>query len=259
MLNTTTFAGISDIGRARARNEDSFVMRPSARIAVVADGMGGHPSGDIASRIAAARAAETLEANLGSGSATEGGLVEMRTTMLQSVMSAHQAIRDACAQGEDLEGVGTTLTAMAFDPDGKVYVLGHVGDSRAYRLRAGALDQLTPDDTWVQARVDAKDLTPEQAKRHPFGHILTQCVGLEDAPDPHIHDGTVAIGDVYLLCSDGLVGMLEDEDIARILRERLGEPPDPQVLETAGRALVDAANEAGGKDNITVALILLTA
>jgi len=155
--------------------------------------------------------------------------------------------------------VGTTLTAMAFDPDGKVYVLGHVGDSRAYRLRAGALDQLTPDDTWVQARVDAKDLTPEQAKRHPFGHILTQCVGLEDAPDPHIHDGTVAIGDVYLLCSDGLVGMLEDEDIARILRERLGEPPDPQVLETAGQALVDAANEAGGKDNITVALILLTA
>jgi len=180
--NTTTFAGVSDIGRTRSRNEDSFALRPVGRIAVVADGMGGHPSGDVASRIAATRTADTLEARLGSGLKSQGGLVEIRATMSQCVMSAHHAIRDACARGEDLEGMGTTLTAMAFDLDGKAYVLGHVGDSRAYRLRADVLDQLTPDDTWVQASVDANELTPEQAKRHPFGHILTQCVGLADPP-----------------------------------------------------------------------------
>jgi protein phosphatase len=109
--------------------------------------MGGHPSGDVASRIAAARAAELLEVSLGTDLAAHVGLVEMRATMLNCVMSAHQANRDACAQGEELEGMGTTLTAMVLDRDRKTYVLGHVGDSRAYRLRAGALDQLTLDDT----------------------------------------------------------------------------------------------------------------
>ena len=217
--------------------------------------MGGHPSGDVASEIAAARTVEMLEGKLGSGPPAQLGRVDMRATMFQCVMAAHQAIRDACAQGEDLEGMGTTLTAMALDADRREYVLGHVGDSRAYRLRAGSLDQLTPDDTWVQARVDAKELTPEQAKRHPFGHILTQCVGPEDPPEPHIQEGTAAVGDVYLLCSDGLVGMLEDEDIARILQEQLGDPPNRANLEDAAQALVAAANDAGGYDNITVALV----
>ncbi len=243
------------MGRTRTRNEDTFALRPSAGIVVVADGMGGHPSGEVASQIAAARTVEMLEGKLGSGPPARLGRAEMRETMFQCVMSAHQAIRDACARGEDLEGMGTTLTAMAFDVDGREYVLGHVGDSRAYRLRAGSLDQLTPDDTWVQERVDAKELTPEQAKRHPFGHILTQCVGLEDPPEPHIYDGTAAVGDVYLLCSDGLVGMLEDEDIARILQEQLGDPPNRDNLEDAAKALVAAANDAGGHDNITVALV----
>ena len=255
--NTTTFVGLSDIGRARTRNEDCLALLPSGGIAIVADGMGGHPGGDVASRIAAAQTGEMLEARLGSGPPVQRQLEGMRATMLESVMSAHQAIREACAEDEELEGMGTTLTAMALDLDRKEYVLGHVGDSRAYCLRAAALVQLTRDDTWVQERVDAKELTPEQAKRHPFSHILTQCVGLEDPPVPHIQDGTAAVGDVYLLCSDGLVGMLEDEDIVRILREELGSAPDPDVLEGAAQALVAAANEAGGYDNITVALVLV--
>jgi len=255
--NTTTFVGLSDIGRVRTRNEDSLALLPSGGIAIVADGMGGHPSGDVASRIAADQTAEMLEERLGSGPPVQGLSAGMRATMLESVMSAHQAIRKACAQDEELEGMGTTLTAMALDLDRKEYVLGHVGDSRAYCLRAGALVQLTQDDTWVQARVDAKELTPEQARRHPFGHILTQCVGLEDPPVPHVQDGTAVVGDVYLLCSDGLVGMLEDEDIERILREQLGVAPDLEVLEVAAQALVAAANEAGGHDNITVALVLV--
>ena len=253
----TTFIGLSDIGRTRTRNEDSLAMLPSSGIAIIADGMGGHTGGDVASRIAAARTSEMLDASLGSEAPTQDLLAGMRATMLESVMSAHQAVRAAVAEDEELEGMGTTLTAMALDLNRNQYVLGHVGDSRAYRLRAGKLVQLTRDDTWVQERVDANELTPEQARDHPYGHILTQCVGLEEPPAPHVHDGTAEAGDVYLLCSDGLVGMLEDEDIVLILREQLGGAPHPEVLELAAQALVAAANEAGGYDNVTVALVLV--
>lgn len=257
LCEMTTFVGLSDIGRARTRNEDSLTLLPSAGIAIVADGMGGHPGGDIASQIAAAQAAEILDARLRPEAPAQGLVAEMRSTMLESIMSAHQAIRAAVAQDEELEGMGTTLTAVALDFDTKDYVLGHVGDSRAYRLRAGELVQVTRDDTWVQERVDANELTPEQARTHPYGHILTQCVGLEEPPVPHVHEGTALVGDVYLLCSDGLVGMLEDKDIGSILREQLGDAPDRAALELTAQALVAAANEAGGHDNITVALVLV--
>ena len=255
----TTFvgAGLSDIGRARTRNEDSLALLLSGGIAVIADGMGGHPGGDVASRIAATHTAKMLNAQLESEAPPQSVLDEMRSTMLESVMSAHQAIREAVAQDEELEGMGTTLTAVALDLATREYVFGHVGDSRAYRLRAGELVQLTRDDTWVQERVDANELTLEQARNHPYGHILTQCVGLEEPPVPHLHDGTALAGDVFLLCSDGLVGMLEDEDIALILREQLGDAGDPEVLEPAAHALVAAANEAGGYDNITLIILLI--
>ena len=255
--NLTTFVGLSDIGRTRTRNEDSLAMLPSSGIAIVADGMGGHPGGDVASRIAAEKTGEMLEASLGSEAPAQGRLAGMRATMLESVMSAHLAVRAAVAQDEELEGMGTTITAMALDVDRDQYVLGHVGDSRAYRLRAGKLVQLTRDDTWVQERVDANELTPEQARHHPYSHILTQCVGLEEPPAPHVHDGTAVARDVYLLCSDGLVGMLDDEDIVRILRKQLGGAPRPEALEVAAQELVAAANEAGGHDNITVSLVLI--
>ena len=257
MPHTATLIGLSDIGRARTRNEDSLALVPSKGIAVVADGMGGHPGGDVASRIAAVRTAEMLEERLGPGPFAEQDLsARMRGAMMESVMSAHRAIRKACTEDEDLEGMGTTLTVMALDLDSNRYALGHVGDSRAYRFRAGELSQLTRDDTWVQERVEAEELTPEQARNHPFSHILTQCVGLPDAPTPHILDGTAQADDVYLLCSDGLVGMLEDEDIAHILLEQLGDASHAEGLEAAAAALVAAANEAGGYDNVTVALML---
>ena len=255
MPNTTTFVGLSDMGRARMRNEDCLALLPSGGIAIVADGMGGHPGGDVASRIAAAQTGEMLEATLGSGPPVQRQLEEMRATMLESVMSAHQAIREACAQDEELEGMGTTLTAMAFDLDRQRYVLGHVGDSRAYRFKSGSLVRLTKDDTWVRERVDANELTLEQARNHPYGHILTQCVGLEEPPVPHVHNGMALAGDVFLLCSDGLVGMLEDEDIACILREQLSATADSEILEPAAQALVAAANDAGGHDNITLILV----
>ncbi len=242
-----TFTGLSDIGRVRKRNEDSLSLQPDLGVAVVADGMGGHPGGDVASRIAADTAARRLRALLPRGGAQEDTTEALRTAMAQSVLGAHHAVRTEGVREPTLDGMGTTLTAMAIDPSSGRYAIGHVGDSRAYRFRDGALVQLTRDDTWVQRRVEADELTPDQARRHPFGHILTQCVGLEDAPEPQVLTGLVAPGDVYLLCTDGLVGMLEDADLKRILEARSSEG-----AEAVASALVTLAKERGGFDNITV-------
>jgi protein phosphatase len=249
--------GVSDIGRTRARNEDSFAFFADLGVAVVADGMGGHPGGDIASLTAAREAEAFLRTQLpllpseemGSGPAPAA----LSETMAAAVMAAHSAIR---ARGEEdpmLAGMGTTLTAMAVHADSGGFGIGHVGDSRAYRSRGGELQQLTRDDTWVQERVENGDLTPEQAKRHPFGHILTQCLGLDDPPKPHVVTGEVEPGDTYLLCTDGLVGMLEDEAILDLLTHLDGEAP-----QSIARRLVDAANENGGHDNITATVIVVT-
>jgi serine/threonine protein phosphatase PrpC len=246
-----TFAGLSDIGRVRKRNEDSLSLQPDLGVAVVADGMGGHPGGDVASRIAADTAIRRLRAllPLTADAHPEDMAEALRSAMAQSVLGAHHAVRTEGAREPALDGMGTTLTALAVDSDSGRYAVGHVGDSRAYRFRDGALLQLTRDDTWVQRRVEAAELTPDQARRHPFGHILTQCVGLEEDPEPQILLGQVADGDVYVLCTDGLMGMLEDDDLARVLARHGGDP------EGAAAELVTLAKERGGFDNITVIVV----
>lgn len=251
--------GLSDIGKARARNEDSLCLLPERGVAVVADGMGGHPGGDVASRIAAEVAAKVLAEAAVPTARGEDATLRLRTAMSRSVVAAHEAIRAHGREQPELDGMGTTLTAMIVDPASGGYVLGHVGDSRAYLFRDGRLTQLTRDDTWVQERVEAAQLTPEQARRHPFGHLLTQCLGLDDPPVPHILGGKVAPGDAYLLCTDGLVGMLDDPELERILAEHLwengGSSERAREVDAPVRALLDAANDAGGHDNITAALV----
>lgn len=246
--------GLSDIGKARTRNEDSLYLLPELGVAVVADGMGGHPGGDIASRIAAEVAAQVL-ANARAQASGDVAPSRLREAMSRSIVAAHQRIRSHGLDEPELEGMGTTLTALLVDVDSATYVLGHVGDSRAYLFRGGKLSQLTRDDTWVQERVDAAQLTPEQARNHPFGHLLTQCLGLEEPPVPHITDGAVAAGDTYLLCTDGLVGMLDDGELERILREQTHGNGVGDAAEAPVRALLDAANAAGGYDNITAAIV----
>lgn len=249
----STVVGHSDVGRARSRNEDSLALLPDRGVAVVADGMGGHPGGDVASRIAAETASRVLKDALRPG-------LDAQEVMLRSVLEAHEAIRTEGEREPTLDGMGTTITAFAVDPVSDMFVLGHVGDSRAYLFRAGTLTQLTKDDTWVQERIDAQQLTPEQARRHPFSHLLTQCLGLEDTPVPHITQGVVEIGDVYLLCTDGLVGLVEDRTLEEILGRELGANgagADAAHREPVVRALVDAANDAGGYDNITAVLVTI--
>ena len=233
-------AGRTDIGRARAQNEDALLQRPARGVVAVADGMGGHAAGDIASRIAV-------------------DVVDDRTAQLpdtgierylrDTVLAAHEAILKAADADPQLDGMGTTLTALWLDPDRLEGHIVHVGDSRAYRWREGQLEQLTRDQTWVQEQVDAGVLSPQQAQGHPFAAMLTGALGIKDA-DLDVQSVPVALepDDTLLLCSDGLIARIADEDLEAVLRAH-------DDLDAAAEALVDAANEAGGPDNITVALV----
>jgi serine/threonine protein phosphatase PrpC len=250
-LRPPTVVGLTDVGRTRPRNEDSICLLPELGVAVVADGMGGHPGGDVASRIAADTAGRVLSNALeGLGGGRERPR-SLRAAMTKAVAHAHIAVRERGFEAPELSGMGTTLTAIAVDAESGRWVVGHVGDSRAYMYRGGRLEQLTRDDTWVQERLDAGQLTLEQARNHPFSHMLTQCIGLDTPPKPLIVEGETTEGDTYLLCTDGLVGMLDDDDLVAVLdRAGSADREDAPV-----RALLEAANDAGGFDNITAALV----
>ncbi len=252
-----TLAGLSDIGRIRRRNEDSLALAAASGVAVVADGMGGHPAGDVASR-AASNAALAELSRLRAAHATESSAPPLDLAMSRVVLVAHAAVRDRSVQDAALAGMGTTLTAFAATAEHGSWVIGHAGDSRAYLLRHGSFQQLTRDDTWVQQRVDAAELTRAQARHHPFGHILTQCLGLEDPPEAQVLTGRLQPGDLFLLCTDGLTGMLEDEVIADALRAPTQGAALAPALEGAARTLVAMALDRGGYDNITVALVAVS-
>lgn len=254
LSNSLLVTGSSDIGRIRQRNEDSFALAPEHGVAVVADGMGGHPGGDVASRIAVDVTHELLRTTVESS----GGdfVSRVQPAMEHAVITAHESIR-AHAKGEpDLYRMGTTLTAIVADRETGAFVVGHVGDSRAYLFRAGVLSQITRDDTWVQQQIENKVMDPDQARRSSYAHLLTQCLGLDEAPHPQVFSGQSAPGDTYLLCTDGLVGMLQDKELAAILSEnfRSAETAEDQCAK-ALTTMLEAANEAGGRDNITAALV----
>lgn len=233
-----SFAGHTDVGRVRARNEDALLQRPERRLFAVADGMGGHAAGDIASRIAV----DVLDEHTAHPSDDPGAQLQ------EAARSAHQAILRAAAADSALQGMGTTLTALRLLDDGTA-LIAHVGDSRAYVWRNGTLDQLTRDHTWVQDQVEAGLLSEAQARRHPFSAMLTCALGVDDVElQVQLLRRPCAVGDTFLLCSDGLIASLGEADIRRILADR-------EDLDRAARALVEEANSAGGPDNITVALV----
>jgi PPM family protein phosphatase len=226
----------SDVGRLRERNEDSYLVKEP--LFAVADGLGGHLGGEVASRIAV----ETLTSEAGADGPEDGIPERLRA----AVHRANGAVAERASKDSRLRGMGTTLTAFVAGRD-RVY-LAHVGDSRAYLLRDGDLRLLTEDHTLVQRMVREGRLTPEQAEIHPQRSVLTRALGIED--DLEVDQATVEVAadDRLLLCSDGLTSMISDEDIRKIL----GGYDDPQG---ASDALVEAANAAGGQDNITTVVV----
>jgi protein phosphatase len=233
--------GLSDKGRLRPGNEDSLVVQPERRLFAVADGMGGHAAGEVASRIAA----QTIEALPLEPEAAADGLAE---SLAEGIRSANDAILADASGSRERSGMGTTLTVLVFERDLKRAVFGHVGDSRLYHIRAGKLQQITHDHTWVQQQVDAGALTAAQARAHPLSSVLTRALGTEATV--LVDTGTLDClpGDRFLLCSDGLTAMLVDQVIAEIAS---ADAPAQTVVQQ----LIDAANERGGVDNITVVMV----
>jgi len=242
---TLEFFSAVDTGRARNNNEDSVAVDQGSALAVLADGMGGYNAGEVASSMATS----FIKSELGrwlqeaSGNATD---VDVRRAMDICVDNANRAIFNAANSNPQYAGMGTTLVVAAFRGDR--LLMGHVGDSRGYRLRAGRLVQITRDHSLLQEQIDAGLITAEQAAFSSNKNLVTRAVGVEDTVllEMHLHD--VLPGDMYLMCSDGLSDMLDDETIAQVLTSN-------DSLEEAGAALIDAANDAGGKDNIAVILV----
>jgi protein phosphatase len=233
-------AARTDVGVVRSGNEDTYLMADERGLFVVADGMGGHAAGEVASEMAARLVAEAFRPVRGMSDD------ELMAQMVAAIRSANAAIFERTLQEHDKRGMGTTATVMALLP--RRYLIGQVGDSRAYVLRGNTLSQITKDHSYVQEQVDAGRLSPEEARVHPYANVITRCVGSSGDVVPDLYVGTLEVGDLVLLASDGLTGMMEDEDLQAILEEGGG-------LEAQVDRLIAEANRRGGLDNITVILV----
>ena len=234
----------TDPGLARENNEDSVTFDEPTRLAILADGMGGYNAGEIASGMATT----FIKSELGRWLAQAGRSAnsrEVRRAMEICVDNANRSIFNAANSNPQYSGMGTTLVLAVFQ-DSRV-LLGHIGDSRCYRLRGAEFQQITKDHSLLQEQMDAGLITPEQAATSTNKNLVTRALGVEDAVLLEVNEHKVEPGDTYLMCSDGLSDMLDDAAIAKILMGEAG-------LEQKVAQLVDAANANGGRDNISVLL-----
>ncbi len=244
------FAGLSDIGRKRSHNEDSIYVPTDSTLAIIADGMGGHASGDVASQTA-------VETILSYFRATENEHIvtwpykinrDLRreiNRMIQSIMFANLSIFEKAERESGKKGMGTTAIAAHFLDDTAVF--GHVGDSRIYQQRKGRLTQLTEDHSLINDYIKMKRVTAEEAETWPHKNVIVRALGMKSSVQVDTITITPEIGDQYLLCSDGLSGMISDDIINSILHKK-------NNLDDTVQTLVQAANDAGGTDNISVVL-----
>ncbi|MEI2577686.1 PP2C family protein-serine/threonine phosphatase [Scytonema sp. PRP1] len=236
------FTGVSDPGLIRSNNQDAYYIDPEGRFFIVADGMGGHAGGEQASRIATGQIQEYLGANWNS-SKPSGQLLQ------EALLQANEAILLDQQNHPERSDMGTTIVAVIFRPK-EPPLCAHVGDSRLYRFRNSQLEQLTEDDTWVARALKMGEITPEEARVHPFRHVLSRCLGREDLRQIEVQQLDVKPGDRLLLCSDGLTEELADPKIADYFKEI-------SLVDKAALCLVEAAKQHGGHDNITVVIVAL--
>ncbi len=239
------FFSQTDTGRVRSNNEDAVALDESVSIAVLADGMGGYNAGEVASGMAC----DFIKAELGrwlQEAAHNASDSDVKRAMDICVDNANRAIFNAANSNPTFAGMGTTLVLGVFR-SGRL-LMGHIGDSRAYRFRGGQLHQITKDHSLLQEQIDAGIITPEQAAFSANKNLVTRALGVEDMVllETHVHD--IQSGDIYLMCSDGLSDMLRDPQIASVMAAHTSLPE-------MGAALIAAACEAGGRDNIAVILI----
>jgi PPM family protein phosphatase len=225
-------AAATDVGKVRDHNEDAYLVDDTLGLVAVADGMGGHNAGEVAS----AAALDALRVAFGAGA-----------TIDDAVSAANEIVYEQSVADRKLRGMGTTLTAGALGIDGTL-LIGHVGDSRAYLVRDGSLERITTDHSLVAELIQAGELTDEEAERDPRRSMITRALGLEPGVDVDIESVDLRAGDRLLLCSDGLTTMVSESEVTSLV-------VDEHDSHVAARKLVDAANDAGGTDNITVVII----
>lgn len=243
-------AGLTDVGRKRTHNEDSYLIDDEIQLYVVADGMGGHAGGGTASRIAV----ETVDKELRTARQSQNGAFESPTPLQESALPEmlRQAVEKACLQifsaaqiDPRLAGMGTTVIALLLRGDHAFFA--HVGDSRAYLIRGDLIQQISEDHSLVNEQIKAGMITPEEAKHSRYKNIITRSVGFEEEVQVDVMGLVSEPGDMFVLCSDGLANMLEDKELLDIMRAG--------PVDQSPKKLVDLANERGGDDNITVIVV----
>lgn len=243
--------GLTHVGRQRQHNEDSLLVSQDARLFLVADGMGGHAAGEIASRIAVDSITEfivhTKEDDGTWPHAYDEHFRRATNRLMAALRMANTRVLEAMRKDARLRGMGTTVVACM--SDGETMSVAHVGDSRAYLIRDGKLSRLTNDHSWVFEQVQAGMLTEAEAEKHPLRNVITRALGGALSVTPDAAEVVSQPGDVYLLCSDGLTGMVPEEEILRLVSENAAN------LETACQQLIEVANQRGGLDNITAVLV----
>jgi protein phosphatase len=247
-----TCEAVSDVGRKRKGNEDALILNEEQKLYVVADGMGGHAAGEVASRVAVEAIAEFVALTGGNQEITwpfglDDSISYEGNRLKTAVRHANSRVLEATRESAEYEGMATTVAAVLVD--GETANLAHVGDSRIYLYHGGTIEQLTRDHSWVNEQIETGAISPEQARSHPLRNVVTRALGGRADLLVDIQARRMAPGDILLLCSDGLTTMVQDAEIARILGEAGGD------VQRAAAALVREANEKGGEDNITVLLL----
>lgn len=244
--------GMTDVGLQRDHNEDSYAILSEFDLFIVADGMGGHRAGDVASRLATDSITEFFRATSKDDTTWpihfDANLTEDENRLLSGIMVANRRIFERSIRSRECAGMGTTVVGAVFSRKRSRLYVGHVGDSRAYRIRAGTIQQLTRDHSLINDYLMAMpELTEEQRAELPK-NVITRALGMHDNVAVDLMSDEPAVGDVYILCSDGLSGMLTDDEICEIVKtaKDTGE---------ICRSLITQANENGGEDNITVLAI----
>lgn len=238
-LPTIIYQGATDVGNVRSNNEDVFYIGEDCHYCLVADGMGGAAAGEVASRIFAETAKAVFAGH--DGSSEENTIARVQTTF----KLANDKILKHVERNPQNKGMGCTAELLAFVND--AFIIGHVGDSRTYRMRNNALKQLTKDHSLVQEQLDQGLITPDEARHHAMRNVILRAVGVNETVALDILKGRQRQGDLFLLCSDGLTDMVPESDILSALS---GET----ALDEKSEALIQLAKQAGGKDNVTVAL-----
>jgi protein phosphatase len=244
------FAGATDVGRKRDHNEDAIYLPSDARLTIVADGMGGHAAGDVASQLAVDTIVEHFAHTESVQPVTwpykiEHGIAADTDRMVTGILLANAKIHEKAQTDAACKGMGTTVVALYLLDD--TAIIGHVGDSRVYRYRNGELTQLTEDHSLINDYVKMKRMTAEEAEQSPIKNVVVRALGMKETVKVDLITERPRVGDCYLLCSDGLSGMLPDDQIEHIVKSA-GD------LDRVVDKLIESANEEGGVDNITVVL-----